>query len=253
MPEDPEIPSQPSDAEEAAPEETPAPEEAPDAVADQGPEGESPPAEAAESADDAAQPDAEAEPAADGAEASPSEADRLAEEQMLAQMAAAESDAGDGEVSAGAPSEADRLAEEQMLAQMAEAEAAESRDKPAVGDIKEPSMDFPQPGADSVIAQSAEFSQLGDTQSTGEGRSFDLLMDVKLPVSIELGRTMLAIADILALGGGSVVELDKLAGEPVDLLVNNKIIAQGEVVVVDENFGIRITTLVSPQERIKSL
>jgi flagellar motor switch protein FliN len=252
MPEDPEIPSQPSDAEEAAPKEAPAPEEAPDAVADQGPEGEFP-AEAAESVDDAARPDAEVEPAGDGAEASPSEADRLAEEQMLAQMAAAESDAGDGAVPAGAPAEADRLAEEQMLAQMAEAEAAESPDKPAVGDIKEPSMDFPQPGADSIMAQSAEFSQLGDTQSTGEARSFDLLMDVKLPVSIELGRTMMAIADILALGGGSIVELDKLAGEPVDLLVNNKIIAQGEVVVVDENFGIRVTTLVSPQERIKSL
>jgi len=243
MPEDPEIPSQPSDAEKAAPEE---------AAADQGPEGE-PPAEAAESVDDAAQPDAEVEPAADGAAASPSEADRLAEEQMSAQMAADEPDAGDGGVPAGAPSEADRLAEEQMLAQMAEAEAAESPDKPAIEEIKEPSMDFPQPGKDSVIAQAAEFPQLGDTQSAGEARSFDLLMDVKLPVSIELGRTMMAIADILALGGGSVVELDKLAGEPVDLLVNNKIIAQGEVVVVDENFGIRITTLVSPQERIKSL
>ncbi|RKX19163.1 MAG: hypothetical protein DRP26_03940, partial [Candidatus Zixiibacteriota bacterium] len=65
--------------------------------------------------------------------------------------------------------------------------------------------------------------------------------------------TNMAIEDILNLGPGSVVELDKLAGEPVDLLVNNKLLAKGEVVVVDENFGLRVTSMISPQDRIRSL
>jgi flagellar motor switch protein FliN/FliY len=78
-------------------------------------------------------------------------------------------------------------------------------------------------------------------------------LDVSLPVSIELGRTSMAIEDILCLGPGSVIELDKLAGEPVDLLVNDKLLAKGEVVVVDENFGLRVTSMISPQDRIRSL
>ena len=78
-------------------------------------------------------------------------------------------------------------------------------------------------------------------------------MDVDLPISIELGRTKMTISDILALGPGSVVELNKLAGEPVDLLVNQKIVAKGEVVVVDESFGLRITQLMTPEERLKAL
>jgi flagellar motor switch protein FliN/FliY len=80
-----------------------------------------------------------------------------------------------------------------------------------------------------------------------------MLLDVDLDVSIELGSTNLAIKRILELAPGAVVELDRLAGEPVDLLVNNKVVAKGEVVVVDENFGIRIVSLISPEERIKSL
>ncbi len=74
-----------------------------------------------------------------------------------------------------------------------------------------------------------------------------------LPFSIELGRTKMSISEILALGPGSVVELNKLAGEPVDLLVNNKVVAKGEVVVIDENFGLRITQLITPEERLKAL
>jgi len=74
-------------------------------------------------------------------------------------------------------------------------------------------------------------------------------MDVKLPVSIELGRTTQPISEILQWGQGSIVELDKLAGEPVNLLVNNRLVAKGEVVVVDENFGLRITSLVGGRNR----
>ena len=85
------------------------------------------------------------------------------------------------------------------------------------------------------------------------GTNLELLLDVSLRVSVELGRTDLAIKDVLALGPGSVVELDKLAGEPVDILVNDRLIAKGEVVVVDENFGVRVTDIVSPQKRIGKL
>lgn len=79
----------------------------------------------------------------------------------------------------------------------------------------------------------------------------ELLYDLQLPVSIELGRTHMLIRDIFRLGRGSVVEFDRLASEPVDLLVNGKKIAEGEVVVIDKHFGIRITSLVDPSERLK--
>ena len=78
-------------------------------------------------------------------------------------------------------------------------------------------------------------------------------MDLSLPITVELGRLMMTIQDILELGQGAIVELDKLAGEPVDLLVNDKKFAEGEVVVVDENFGVRITSLVNPRDRLGSL
>ena len=94
---------------------------------------------------------------------------------------------------------------------------------------------------DSATVAKAEFQQLSQQAVTGKTSSIDLLMDVNLPVSIELGRTQLSISEILALGPGSVVELARLAGEPVDVMVNHKLVARGEVVVVDENFAVRIT------------
>jgi len=99
----------------------------------------------------------------------------------------------------------------------------------------------------------AEFQHLQEPAGESEPQNIDLLMDVDLPISIELGRTKMSISDILALGPGSVVELNKLAGEPVDLLVNSKTVAKGEVVVVEENFGLRITQLMTPEERLKAL
>jgi flagellar motor switch protein FliN/FliY len=78
-------------------------------------------------------------------------------------------------------------------------------------------------------------------------------MDVSMQLTVELGRTKMLIKDILGMGEGTIVELDKLAGEPVDLLVNGKLIAKGEVVVIDENFGVRVTDIISPMERIASL
>jgi flagellar motor switch protein FliN/FliY len=97
-----------------------------------------------------------------------------------------------------------------------------------------------------------------ETSLTGEPMkgsrdNIEMLLDVELDVNIELGRSLLSIKRILELAPGSIVELDRMAGEPVDLLVNNKVVAKGEVVVIDENFGIRIVSLVSAEERIKSL
>jgi len=121
-------------------------------------------------------------------------------------------------------------------------------------DLDDEFPDLSRVGMDRTIANRAEFQQLSAMHDQiGSVGNIDLLLDVKMPVAIELGRTELPISEILSLGPGSVVELDKLAGEPVDLLVNGKIIARGEVVVVDENFGVRITMLMSPQERLKSL
>ena len=89
--------------------------------------------------------------------------------------------------------------------------------------------------------------------SSKERERLELLMDIRLDVSIELGRSIMLVRDILELGPGSVIELNKMAGESVDLLINNKKLAEGEVVVVDENFGVRITHLVSMEERIRML
>lgn len=145
----------------------------------------------------------------------------------------------------------DDLVEKQMLAEL---EKMDSDESSFDDESSHHSFDDSDSGGmfDSPEVQKAEFQQL-----TGGGKSepqnLDLLLDVDLPLSIELGRTKMKVQEILNLGPGSVVELNKLAGEPVDLLVNNKIVAKGEVVVIDENFGLRITSLVSPQERIKSL
>ncbi len=84
-------------------------------------------------------------------------------------------------------------------------------------------------------------------------RDLDFVLDIPLDVTVEIGRTKMIVNDLLQMGQGYVIEVDKLAGEPVDVLVNNKLIARGEVVVVSDKFGIRITDIVSPLERVKRL
>ena len=98
-----------------------------------------------------------------------------------------------------------------------------------------------------------EFSQVTDPSDDVEPGSIEMLMDIRLPVSVELGRTQSLVCDILDYGPGTVVELNKLAGDPVDVLVNGKLVAQGEVVVIDDHFGVRITVLLSPRDRVRSL
>ena len=87
----------------------------------------------------------------------------------------------------------------------------------------------------------------------GESKSLDLILDIPLTVAVELGRSKMLINDLLQLGQGSVIELTKLVGEPLEVLVNQKLVARGEVVVVNEKFGVRLTDIVSPMERVQSL
>ncbi|WP_078430719.1 flagellar motor switch phosphatase FliY [Alkalihalobacterium alkalinitrilicum] len=105
-----------------------------------------------------------------------------------------------------------------------------------------------------VDVQPAAFSTFEPPSlSQNEVSNLNMLLDIPLHVTVELGRTKRSIKEILEFGQGSIIELDKLAGEPVDILVNQKLIAKGEVVVIDENFGVRVTDIVSQQERIKNL
>lgn len=109
------------------------------------------------------------------------------------------------------------------------------------------------------VAQQPEFKELNEDNKTGLSdvktnvKGIEFLLDIPLSFKVELGRTKMLIKDILQLGQGSVVELDKLAGEPMEILVNNKLIAKGEVVVVNEKFGIRLTDILSPVERVRQL
>jgi flagellar motor switch protein FliN/FliY len=88
--------------------------------------------------------------------------------------------------------------------------------------------------------------------SKGNG-NLDFILDIPLEVSVELGRTKILISELLQLGQGSIVELSKLAGEPLEILVNQKLVARGEVVVVNEKFGVRLTDIISPVDRVKQL
>lgn len=96
----------------------------------------------------------------------------------------------------------------------------------------------------------AQFEALDGAGAAGGGANLDLLLDVNLRMTVQLGRQDLAVKDVLSLGNGSVIELDKLATDPVDILVNDRLIARGEVVVVDENFGVRVTEIVHPDHRL---
>ena len=141
-----------------------------------------------------------------------------------------------------------------MLEELARAESVGVTSSIADALAPAPEIEMPASASKDIpVVKLVEFGKLDRTESTGQPKNIDILMDVKLPVAIELGHTEMTIRDILNLSAGSVVELNKLAGEPVDLLVNNKTIARGEVVVVDENFGLRVTSLISPEDRIKSL
>ena len=100
-----------------------------------------------------------------------------------------------------------------------------------------------------------EFQEAADNGGfiNAEGQNLDVILDIPVSISMEVGRTSITIRNLLQLNQGSVIELDRLAGEPLDVLVNGTLIAHGEVVVVNEKFGIRMTDVISPAERIKKL
>jgi flagellar motor switch protein FliN/FliY len=95
--------------------------------------------------------------------------------------------------------------------------------------------------------------EVGTSGESGTPRKLDLLLDVPLDLSVELGRARMSIQDLLNLSPGSVIELDKIAGEPLDFMVNGRLVARGEAVVVNDKFGVRITDIISPSERIARL
>jgi len=111
----------------------------------------------------------------------------------------------------------------------------------------------PAPASAPAAAPAAPAPMVSGVFASTGNKALDLLMDIELPIVIELGRTQMSLKRILELGPGAIVEMDRLAGEPVDILINGKVVARGEVVVVDENFGVRIISLVTPEERIKLL
>lgn len=102
-------------------------------------------------------------------------------------------------------------------------------------------------------ADAASFDELTDESTPGTDVNLDVVLDIPVNLAMEIGRTKISIRNLLQLNQGSVVELERLAGEPMDVLVNGTLIARGEVVVVNEKFGIRLTDIISPAERVKKL
>jgi flagellar motor switch protein FliN/FliY len=108
-------------------------------------------------------------------------------------------------------------------------------------------------GANAQVAELDELSDAKHEMSTEEKRKLDTILDIPVTISMEVGRSKINIRNLLQLNQGSVVELDRVAGEPLDVLVNGTLIAHGEVVVVNDKFGIRLTDVISQVERIKKL
>jgi len=106
-----------------------------------------------------------------------------------------------------------------------------------------------------VTVQPVQFASFEDlSQTQGESnKNLEILMDIKLQLTVELGRTELPIKKVLELTRGSIIELEKVAGEPVELYANGKLVAHGEVVVIEDNFGLRITSITDPEERLKGV
>ncbi len=147
--------------------------------------------------------------------------------------------------------------EEQALADEWAAALAEAGDDAAGQDDIDALMSQGAPAAPS--APRMEMEEFGAAPKPGsgpvslDGPNLDVILDIPVSISMEVGSTEISIRNLLQLNQGSVVELDRLAGEPLDVLVNGTLIAHGEVVVVNEKFGIRLTDVISPSERIKKL
>jgi flagellar motor switch protein FliN/FliY len=128
--------------------------------------------------------------------------------------------------------------------------AASDAERPEPAEAREVASELAS-RADSVAP--ATFANFAPTTGTGAGNDINMILDIPVQLTVELGRTKIPLKNILQLAQGSVVELDALAGEPMDVLVNGYLIAQGEVVVVNDKFGIRLTDIVTPSERLRRL
>jgi len=149
-----------------------------------------------------------------------------------------------GEAEAGDLASADAQAAPDPDAAQAQEPSEEDLDAQAA-----PQPDIRMSTVPEPAVRPAAFSPLSGVADTGMRNGVDLLLDVQLNVAVELGRAQLYVRDILGLGPGAVVELDKHSGEPVEVVVNGKLLARGEVILIDENFGVRITEIVSKPER----
>jgi flagellar motor switch protein FliN/FliY len=107
--------------------------------------------------------------------------------------------------------------------------------------------------ADAAAAAASSNPTTAGAPKKSVGRNLEFILDVALQVTVEVGRTRMTIQDLLQLGQGSVVELEKLAGEPLDIYINGKAVARGEAVIVNDKFGVRLTDIISPEDRIEGL
>jgi flagellar motor switch protein FliN/FliY len=175
--------------------------------------------------------------------------DDQSQDALAAEWAAALEESGDAAQPPKEPEAQAQMSEDERLA--AEWAAALASDEQAT--IKKEK----EQTALAAQAKVAEFADLNDEAKAprpdSSRRELDFILDIPLDVSAELGRTKLLINELLQLGQGSVVELNKLAGEPLEVYVNGKLVARGEAVVINEKFGIRLTDIISPIERVKQL
>ncbi|MFJ5538774.1 flagellar motor switch protein FliN [Halomonas sp. ATBC28] len=146
-------------------------------------------------------------------------------------------------------SSADAASEEEdpWAAAMAEQEAAEESEEETAAAPEEPKAPAAKAASEDV------FRPLSPDSGSSQARELEMIMDIPVKLTVELGRTKLTIKQLLELAQGSVIELEGLAGEPMDILINGYLIAQGEVVVIEDKYGIRITEIITPSERIHKL
>lgn len=162
-------------------------------------------------------------------------------------------DAGAPEAAAGASGDQERspVDDETLAAQWAEALAEDEEDKSGPSTFGGAGAGGSGQTTDAHFKDMTEMSR--QPRDNKLKRELDFILDIPLDVSAELGRTRLLINELLQLGQGSVVELNKLAGEPLEVYVNGKLVARGEAVVINEKFGVRLTDIISPIERVKQL
>ena len=140
--------------------------------------------------------------------------------------------------------------DDEWASALAEQGAAEAADDPWAAALAEQGE---AEQATASPAPGAVFKPLGAAQALASPRELEMIMDIPVKLSVELGRTRITIKQLLELAQGSVLALDGLAGEPMDILINSYLVAQGEVVVVDDRYGIRITEIITPSERVQKL